>query len=118
MSPIPMLQTTLHYSNGGIPQFVVLPADLGDPHGPSLSALTNLLRGHKVKLSLQVVKVCVPRIMIIHGYSLECLTCPPEGGTQSRSLRGEEPFLSFATFQVLPGPEWRIISGFKYVSFM
>ena len=113
-----MLQTTLHYSNGGIPQFVVLPADLGDPHGPSLSALTNLLRGHKVKLSLQVVQVRVPCIMIINGCSLECLTCPPEGGTQSRSLRGEEPFLSFATFQVLPGPEWRIISGFKYVSFM
>merc|ERR1719234_459074 len=35
------------------------PADLGNPHGPSLSTLANLLSGHKVKLSLQVVQVCV-----------------------------------------------------------
>ena len=49
--------------------------------------------------------------MIINGYSLECLTCPPEGGTQSRSLRGEEPFWSFAISPVLLAPKRRIISG-------
>merc|ERR1712172_180911 len=35
------------------------PADLGNPHGPSLSTLADLLSGHKVKLSLQVVQVRV-----------------------------------------------------------
>ena len=51
--------------------------------------------------------------MMINGYSLECqcLTCPPGDGTQSRSLRGEEPFLSFATSLVPLGSEWRIIFG-------
>ena len=49
--------------------------------------------------------------MIIHGYSLECLTCPQEDGTQSRSLRGEEPFWSFAISPVLLAPKRRIISG-------